>query len=202
MRSAYLDGYKGHYLTYFQGYKPFSDFSLSPKLQNDGAELFTRFFFGVHMAYRRFGFKYPIYNIIIDTQEEAEYGAIGVNHTDNTYTVRASWLRRVLETIQEKGQCSLKGGGFKEWIPAGDFLEIMGVEEAAHLMLYKEKKGNLGKSAVEEAEAEYKYHTSDRESRALNWKLAYVRRYFPRYYNTLKQTTEKVREIRRISTGG
>jgi len=56
-REVFIEKNKGQFLDFFQTNEQFSD--LSPELQDVGAELVTRFFFGAHMAYRRFGFKIP-----------------------------------------------------------------------------------------------------------------------------------------------
>lgn len=192
-RESFIEINKGQFLDFFQTNEHFA--GLSPELKNTGAELVTRFFFGVHMAYRRFGFKHPIYKITYDTGGRTDYDGIAFHDESNKYIVKVKFLERVLEITKEKGQCLIGGGGITEMIPAGDFFEIIGVEEAAHLMFYNEK-GHLGEEAVAEAEEEYKYYTSEMESRALKWKLAYVKRYMPQYYDSLSQTADKVREIR------
>ncbi|MFC1790496.1 hypothetical protein ACFLZP_03370 [Patescibacteria group bacterium] len=196
-REIFIEKNKGQFSNFFQTNEHFAD--LNPELKDTGAELVTRFFFGVHMAYRRFGFKHPIYKITYDTGERSDYDGIAFHDESNEYVAKVKFLKRVLEITKEKGQCLIEGAGIKEMIPAGDFFEIGGIEEAAHLMFYNEK-GHLGEKPVAEADEEYKYYTSEMESRALKWKLAYVRRYMPQYYDSLKQTSEKVREIRLGST--
>lgn len=193
VRETFIENNKDQFLTSFQTSEHFSDFS--SELKDVGAELITRFFFGVQMAYGRFGFKYPIYKITYDLGERSDYDGIGFNDESNGYVAKVKFLRRVLEITKEKGQCLIEGVGIKEMISAEDFFEIAGVEEGAHLMFYNEK-GHLGKRELPEAEEEYGHYTSEMESRALKWKLAYVKRYLPQYYDSLKQTEKKVREIR------
>jgi len=192
-RESFIEKNKGQFLDFFQSEEQFAN--LTPELQEAGAELITRFFFGVHMAYRRFGFKYPIYGITYDVSDRNDYDGIGFHHERNEYIVKVKLLRQLLENTEEDGRCFIQGGGIERMIPAGDFFEITGVEEAAHLMFFNEK-GHSGKGPISGVEEEYKYYTSDMESRALKWKLAYVKRYFPQYQDSLVKTSEKVKEIR------
>ena len=41
--------------------------------------------------------------------------------------------------------------------------------------------------------------TSDLENRAMIWKLTYTKRYFPQYYDSLKETADKATEARLAS---
>lgn len=194
-RKVFIRIQKKSYLTFFQENEHFSDL---PSEQKDlGAELLARFFFGVDMDYKRFGSKYPIYDIGLDAGEEADYEGIAFWEDENKYLVRISWLKKVLEHNESEGKYFFNkgGGGIKQKVPAGDMFEIAGVEEAAHLMLFNEK-GDMGKKELDEAGEKFWYQTSDAESRALKWKLAYVKRYMPQYYDSLRQTAEKVEEIR------
>lgn len=148
------------------------------------------------MAYRRFGFKYPIYELNFDTGDGDNYGGIAFDSDNNEYVINIKFLKKVLKIIDNKGQYSIRDPEMEEiMIPVADFFEIAGIEEAAHLMFVNEKR-HLGTEQVVEAEEKYKYLTSEVESRALTWKLAYVKRYMPQYYDALKKTTEKVRKIR------
>lgn len=192
-RKAFIRDNCGQFLTFIQDDEHFSD--LSPELKNMGADLITRFFFGVHMVYRRLGNKYPVYNLTYDIGERDEYDGIAFHDDTNKYVVKVSFLKKVLEIVKEKGRCDISGMGIKEMIPAVDFFEIAGVEEAAHLLFFNEKR-HLGKGPVSSAKEEDRYYTSDMESRALIWKLAYVKRYMPQYQHSLRETAERVTKIR------
>lgn len=79
-------------------------------------------------------------------------------------------------------------------IPVEDFFEIDGVEEAAHLMFCNEK-GHLGKKLLENFVPEIQYFRNEMERRALTWKIAYAKRYFPQYTDYLRETVKKINEI-------
>ena len=62
-------------------------------------------------------------------------------------------------------------------------------------MFYIEKD-SLGIDVIDEADDEIKIFTSEAENRAMRWKLAYTKRYFPQYYDRLKETADKATRAR------
>mgnify|MGYP001791558480 CR=1 FL=1 len=184
---------KGQFVDFFSGSEHFSN--LTPDLREKGAELISRFFFGVWMAYRRIGFKYSSYNLTYDTGEINDYSGIGYNDESNSFAIKVDFMQEVLGKIKEKGNASISGMGIEEMVPTDDFFELAGVEEAAHLMFFNEY-GHLGKAALVTNDSDISYHTSEIESRALIWKVGYVKRYMPQYYGSLKRTQDGVRKAK------
>jgi len=82
-------------------------------------------------------------------------------------------------------------GGISQRVPYDDCFEIAGMEEAAHFMFHQEKSG-FGKEGIVTNIPHMTEFTREMERRAMWWKLAYVKRYMPRYYSSLKKTHNSV----------
>lgn len=148
------------------------------------------------MAYSRLKFKHQYYKIKYDPSDNKNYDAIAYDHNGNWFGIKISYLKKILDILEKKGSCTIIGGGIEEKVPVEEFFEIAGVEEAAHLMFFQEK-GCLGDGIIASAPEDLDYYTSDMEWRALIWKLWYVKKYFPQYYNSLRETYKNVSKIRR-----
>lgn len=159
-------------------------------------EYMARFFFGVRSVYRRYGFKYSEYNLTYDEGNRNDYDGIAFYDLGNQYIIKVSFFEKVAQILKDCGSVTISGAGIQEMIPFEDMMEIAGVEEAAHYLYFNEK-GDHGAESLPDASDKIEYFTSDEESRALIWKLAYARRYFPQYYDDLRDTWLKVREERK-----
>ena len=160
-RNNFIIAYKDDILAPIRNFETFSD--LTPSQQDNVAELVSRFYFGVHMAYHRLGGKYDNYILAYDINSKNEYSSFGFAHEKNKYTVKVDFLK-----------------------------------EAAHLMFFNER-GHMGVAEIVNANEKIRGYTSERENRAMKWKLAYTRRYFPQYYDSLKETADKATEARLAS---
>lgn len=158
------------------------------------SELLSRFLFGVQMAYFRFGFKFPNLNFAFVTNEDTDYHGIAFNPEFNGFYIKVNFLKDIIQSFRSGGGCFIQGAGMSEKITVEDFLEIVGVEEASHLMFYNEKR-YMGKEEIPQEDKILQYFSSEMEFKALVWKLAYVKRYFPQYYGLLKPTYEATRKI-------
>ncbi|MFO7881106.1 MAG: hypothetical protein R6U52_01045 [Kosmotogaceae bacterium] len=159
-------------------------------------EYMARFFFGIRSVYRRYGFKYSEYELTYDTSDRNDYDGIAFHDLGNQYIIKISFFEKVAQILKDCGSVTISAAGIQEMIPFEDMMEITGVEEAAHYLYFNEK-GDHGAGPLSDASDKLRYFTSDEESRALIWKLAYVRKYFPQYYDDLKDTWLKVREERK-----
>lgn len=171
----------------------------SDETYTKASELISKFFFGVKQVYRRFGNKYPIYEITYDLSNRDDYDGIAFNDEENGFVFKVNYLREMLEKIEkDEPVYSFGGAGIGGMvIPSEDFFEIAGVEEAAHLMFFNEK-GHLGKGKIQgdNITDDVLYHSSDMESRALLWKSAYIKRYFPQYSDSIRETLQEVTKLR------
>lgn len=158
----------------------------------------ARFLFGISNAYQRMGNKYQDYNLVYDINKEKNENNISIayNGESNSFIISVDFLTKIADIFEESKNIYVKGaGGIKSKIPLEDFMEIAGIEEAAHLMFFNEK-GQYGKDILDNVDPDIEYFTSDMESRALLWKLAYIKRYFPQYYPDLKQMWTAVKKAR------
>jgi hypothetical protein len=191
-RNSFCKKQEKHFVEIFEQNKLLCEFS------GQEIELVSKilscFMFGVNMAYFRFGFKFPNFNFAFDTREETDYHGIAFNSEFNGFFIKVKFLKDILQDFRPDKKCSIKGAGITEKIPIQDFFEIVGIEEASHLMFYNEK-GYLGSDEIPQEDKVLQYFTNGLEFKALLWKLAYTKRYYPQYYQFLKPTYEKVVEI-------
>src|SRR5205814_1553019 len=103
-----------------------------------GAELFSRYFFGVMNVYNRYGNKYTNYNLSIDPFDPEKM--IGFNTEVNKHVMTLTLLNHFFTLYAQNGTATVKAaGGIEQEMPAEDFFEIAGVEEAAHSLFVSEK---------------------------------------------------------------
>jgi len=191
-REKFVNQYSQQLFSFYNKYNIFSDLNTDEKQICSVLE--SRFFFGIKMAYRRTNEKYPIYDIKFETNRNCSL--VYFDYETNSYGANIDTFKRSSKRIAEGKEVFINGLGSK--IPIKETLEIAGVEEAVHLMFFNEK-GNMGDFIFpENSKNRYIYHISDIESMALYWKLAYIKRYFPEYYQPLKKFNEGVTKIRRI----
>ena len=167
---------------------------LTEEQRSLGAELVAIFIFGLYATYKRFGFKYENYKITFDTGNEVEYDLLAYWLNGDSFGIKIDKFKDLLHGMTDPNliNVSMSGGGLRENIPVRDYWEIAGVEEAAHLIFFKEK--SRGRKALETG-SELDYYTSEPERRALVWKLAYTKRYFPQYADQLRKTLQEVNEL-------
>jgi hypothetical protein len=80
-KQQFMETNQGNILRGLNRLEEFNDLTLEEK--NLGANLVTRFLFGVKMAYKRMGMKYENYDVTYDNGEGAESDCISYCHDEN-----------------------------------------------------------------------------------------------------------------------
>ncbi|MCS7092094.1 MAG: hypothetical protein NZM26_01950 [Patescibacteria group bacterium] len=97
-KGEFLSSNAPQFLNFFNNCSEFAGFSSD--LKEIGSNLIALFFFGVWIAYRRFGFKYPVFLLTYDIGERDDYSGIAFHYEENRYVIRVRFLKQILEIIQ------------------------------------------------------------------------------------------------------
>jgi hypothetical protein len=142
------------------------------------------------------GLPYQPKDMVIEKDAYPDAGPIAYVPEGTFPTVSDQFLIALQEinTILEDPQAlqKIKDHWHIDEISTEDLFLLIGVEEAAHRMFFK-KKNDRTALTIYEAPT---YHSSDQEYRALIWKFAIVKEYFPQYVESFRSFLRKNEQIR------
>lgn len=138
---------------------------------------------------------------------------VGLKKTDNeilcpyfgfdvggNYVFNRTWLVSLIRKSHLASVAPMVRAQLGASMELGDFAEISGVEEGAHRIFLYHKPGYLEfhtRKPLDAFRSIVEYDAQDHETRALLWKLGYIKRYFPHYYAPFKAHYDEVVQFRR-----
>lgn len=94
-RECFIEKHRGQFLEFFNASEHFTDLSLEAR--SIGANLMSRFLFGVGMANRRFGFKYSNCRISYDAVGRDDVAGFAFLEDTNQYTINLNFLKKSIK---------------------------------------------------------------------------------------------------------
>ena len=120
----------------------------------------------------------------------------GYEQKNKVFVFNSRWIKNIV-TNPDFNRIGIQDNNLELFIPIYDYMEILGVEEAAHYILDTEKPDYFNKFILNSELSGVEYESQDHESRELLWQLSYVKRYYPQYYPNYKKYYDKVIEYRK-----
>jgi hypothetical protein len=161
------------------------------------ADLLSDFMWGVDLTSKLFGYKGRVPDLDLSPDTRVKLAALySPPLLRPRFIVNTEKIKKMIDLMSIGQEVHMQNPPYIRKLEPNEAFEITGVEEMAH-HLFRENKGLLKTYwPLVLTGTTLEYHTKDVEERALIWKVAYTRHYFPHLYPQFKELLEDVQKLR------